>query len=357
MDKNMILVINPGSTSTKMALFEHDILVDKTSIKHDANDLLKYNKIIDQLPYRMKAINETIKSYGLDLNRLRAVVGRGGLLKPIESGTYLVNEAIIHDLSMAKRGEHASNLGAIIAYQIAKPLGINAYIVDPVVVDEMSDIARVSGMKEIERISTFHALNHKAVARKVAKMLDKPYESCKFVLAHLGGGISVAAHLNGKVIDVNNALDGDGPMSPERSGTVPLGPLYNMCFSGEYSLKDIKQKNYGAGGLVSYLGTNDAEVIQKRIQAGDTYAKLIYDAMCYQISKEIGAISTVLKGDIDAIILTGGLAHDTYTCEQIKSSVSFIARVIVIPGEDELSALNEGALRVLNGTEQPKIYG
>lgn len=356
MQKDLILVINPGSTSTKLALFENETLIEKTSIKHDSKTILKYHRIIDQLPFRVQAIKKAMTDYNLDLNRLRAVVGRGGLLKPMESGTYVVNEAIIQDLTLAKRGEHASNLGAIIAYQIAQPLGINAFIVDPVVVDEMSNIARISGMKEIERISTFHALNHKAVARRVAKMLQKPYESLNLIVAHLGGGISVAAHEKGKVIDVNNALDGDGPMSPERSGSVPLGPLYNMCFSGDYSIKDIKNKNYGAGGLVSYLGTNDALDVQERINQGDPYAKLIYDAMCYQIAKEIGAISTVLKGDVDAIVLTGGLAHDDYTTAEIMSRVAFIAQVFIIPGEDEMTALNEGALRVLNHEEQAKVY-
>lgn len=352
----MILVINPGSTSTKLALFLDDVLVNKTNIKHHTSELLKFNHVIDQMPYRMVAINEAIKSYNLDLKRLRAVVGRGGLLKPIESGTYLVNEAILADLASAKRGEHASNLGAIIAHNIAQPLGIDAFIVDPVVVDELNDIARISGMKEIERTSVFHALNQKAVGRKAASMLNKPYHELNLIIAHLGGGISVAAHQYGRVIDVNNALDGDGPMSPERSGSVPLGSLYAMCFSGKYTLSDIKAKNYGVGGLVAYLGTNDAQEIVERIKSGDLYAKLIYDAMCYQVSKEIGAISTVLKGRVDAIILTGGLAYDKYTCDSIIESIGFIGRVIFIPGEDEMSALNEGALRVLNGNELAKIY-
>lgn len=356
MDKNMILVINPGSTSTKLALFQDTVLVNKTTIKHASKDLQKYNRMIEQLPYRMESINETISSYNLDLNKLRAVVGRGGLLKPIESGTYLVNDAILTDLRLSKRGEHASNLGAIIAHQIAKPLGIEAFIVDPVVVDELTDIARISGMKEIERTSVFHALNHKAVGRKAADILNKPYEETNLIIAHLGGGISVAAHQNGRVIDVNNALDGDGPMSPERSGSVPLGALYKMCFSGDYTLEDIKSKNYGLGGLVSYLGSNDAQEINLSIKAGDQKSKLIYDAMCYQIAKEIGAISTVLKGNIDAIVLTGGLAYEAYTCESIIARVSFLGRVIIIPGEDEMTALNEGALRVLNGKENAKVY-
>lgn len=356
MEKNLILVINPGSTSTKVALFKDKEMLSTTSIQHDSKELIKYNKIIDQLDYRMSMLNDAIESYGLNLSSLRAVVGRGGILKSIESGTYLINDRVIEDLLEAKRGEHASNLGALMAKRISDPLNIPAFIVDPVVVDEMNDIARISGMKEIERTSIFHALNHKAVARVVSEKLERPYQDLNLIIAHLGGGVSVAAHEKGRVIDVNNALDGDGPMSPERSGTVPLGPLYTMCFSNEYSLKDIKRKNYGAGGLVSYLGTSNAKEVLKMIDNNDSYAKLIMDAMCYQISKEIGAISTVLKGRVDAIVLTGGLAHNPYITRYITESVSWISTVHVFPGEDEMSALNEGALRVLNHEEQVKLY-
>ncbi|MDX9807507.1 MAG: butyrate kinase [Acholeplasma sp.] len=351
-----LLIINPGSTSTKVALFENQTQVIKKSIAHDPTTLKQFKRMIDQYDFRKQAILDFIREAGYDVKQLTAVVGRGGLLKPLASGTYRVNETMISDLRNAIRGEHASNLGALIADAIAKPLSIPAFIVDPVVVDEMHDLARYTGMKEIERVSTFHALNQKAVAKRAAKDLGKPYESLNLIIAHLGGGISVGSHERGKVIDVNNALDGDGPMSPERSGSVPLGPLYKMCFSGQYTLDDIKRKNYGEGGMVAYLGTNDGMEIMKRIQSGDPLATKIHEVMCYQISKEIGAASTVLKGQVDAIILTGGFAYNKLTTDLITSRVSFIAPVHIYPGEDEMLALAEGALRVLNQQEEVKVY-
>ena len=351
-----ILAINPGSTSTKLAVYEDSKCVFSSSIKHDSQTILAFNHIIDQYDFRMDAIMNELSKDGIDLSELNAVVGRGGMLKPIPSGTYEVSDAMINDMKEAKRGEHASNLGCLIAKSIADQYKIPSFIVDPVAVDEMDDIARYTGMPEIKRDSLFHALNHKAVARKVAKDLHKPYEELNLILVHLGGGISVAAHHLGRVIDVNNALDGDGPMSPERSGEVPIGPLYKMVFSGKYTLNEIKRKNYGQGGLVAYLGTNDGATINKRIQAGDEKAEFIHRVMCYQIAKEIGAYATVLKGNVDAIVLTGGLAYNKLTVELIKERVSFISKVLVYPGEDEMEALAEGALRVLNGEEKAKVY-
>jgi butyrate kinase len=351
-----LLIINPGSTSTKVALFENQTQLIKKTISHDPRTLKQFKRMIDQYDFRKQAILDFISEAGYDVHQLTAVVGRGGLLKPLASGTYQVNEAMKSDLRNAIRGEHASNLGALIADAIAQPLGIKAFIVDPVVVDEMHDLARYTGMKEIERVSTFHALNQKAVAKRASKDLGKPYESLNLIIAHLGGGISVGSHQHGKVIDVNNALDGDGPMSPERSGSVPLGPLYKMCFSGQYTLDDIKRKNYGEGGMVAYLGTNDGMEIMKRIQAGDVLATKIHEVMCYQIAKEIGAAYTVLKGQVDAIILTGGFAYNKLTTDLITARVSFIAPVHIYPGEDEMLALAEGALRVLNQIEEVKIY-
>lgn len=351
-----ILAINPGSTSTKLAVYQDDQCIFSSSIKHDSQTILAFNHIIDQYDFRMDAIMDELKKNRIDLSTLNGVVGRGGMLKPIPSGTYEVSEQMITDMKEAKRGEHASNLGCLIAKTIADQYRIPSYIVDPVAVDEMDDIARFTGMPEIKRDSLFHALNHKAVARKVAKDLHRPYEELDLVLVHLGGGISVAAHHLGRVIDVNNALDGDGPMSPERSGEVPIGPLYKMVFSGKYTLKEIQRKNYGQGGLVAYLGTNDGATINKRIQAGDEKAEFIHRVMCYQIAKEIGAYATVLKGHVDAIVLTGGLAYNTLTVELIKERVSFISDVLVYPGEDEMEALAEGALRVLIGEEKAKIY-
>jgi len=351
-----ILAINPGSTSTKLAVYENEECVFKTNVKHETEKIQTFKNIIDQYDFRHEAILEALKKAGIDLTELDAVVGRGGMLKPIESGTYAVNDAMIDYMKKAPRGEHASNLGCVIAKEIGDQFKIPSFIVDPVAVDEMDDIARYTGMPEIKRDSLFHALNQKAVALKAAKDLEKPYDELNLIVAHLGGGISVGAHQLGRVIDVNNALDGDGPMSPERSGSVPLGPLYKMIFKGEYTLEDIKRKNYGQGGLVAYLGTNDGYEIEQRIKQGDEEAKFIYSVMCYQISKEIGSCATVLKGKVDAVILTGGLAYDKYAVDLIKERTSFIANMLVYPGEDEMEALAYGGLRVLRNEEQAKIY-
>jgi butyrate kinase len=351
-----ILAINPGSTSTKLAIYEAEKLIYKESVKHDAIEISKFEHIIDQYDFRMKAIHEAIQKSKINLEQLDAIVGRGGMLKPIEGGTYEVNDTMIDFIKLAPRGEHASNLGCIIAKTLGDELGIPSFIVDPVAVDEMEDIARFTGMPEIKRDSLFHALNQKAVALKASKDLGKDYKELNLIIAHLGGGISVGVHKNGRVIDVNNALDGDGPMSPERSGSVPMGPLYKMVFSGKYTLKEIQRKNYGQGGLVAYLGTNDGFEIQQRIKSGDEKARFIYEVMCYQVAKEIGSCSTVLKGKVDAIILTGGLAYDTIAVQWIKERVDFIAPVMVYPGEDEMEALAFGGLRVLKGEEKAKIY-
>jgi butyrate kinase len=278
------------------------------------------------------------------------------MLKPIPSGTYLVNEEMINDLKNLKYGAHASNLGALIAVEIAKPLNIPSFIVDPVAVDEYEDIARISGMPMIERVSIFHALNQKAIARMVAKDHNKKYEDMNLLVVHMGGGISIGAHHKGRVIDVNSALDGDGPMTPERSGSVPIGPLTKLCFSGKYTYEEIRRLNYGQGGLSAYLNTNDARIITKRIKEGDTYAKAIFDAMIYQIAKEIGAYATVLKGQVDFIVLTGGLAYQEYLVDSLKERILWIAPVLTYPGEDELLALAQGALRVITKEENPKTY-
>ena len=351
-----ILTINPGSTSTKIALFKDHECIFKTTLRHPSEALKPFASVYEQYPFRKEAILNTLHQHNVTLTDLDAVVGRGGMLKPIASGTYEVNLAMLEDLKAAKRGEHASNLGAIIAHELALMAGVKAYIVDPVAVDEMDDIARVTGMVGIERQSLFHALNQKAVARKAAQHLQKPYESLNLIIAHLGGGISVGAHHQGKVIDVNNALDGDGPMSPERSGGVPIGPLYHRAFSGEVTLSQMKKFNYGEGGLVAHLGTNDGAEIEKRIQEGDSKARFIYEAMAYQIAKEIGSCATVLKGHVDAIVLTGGLAYDALLTSWIKERTDFISPVIIFPGEDEMEALALGALRVLNHEETVKEY-
>ncbi len=351
-----ILVINPGSTSTKVALFSSEQLLFDKKIEHSSEELSVFHKINDQYQFRLNIILNFLREKGISLSVLDAVVGRGGLLHSIPSGTYRVNEKMLEDLRSGVMGEHASNLGGLLAQGITESLSIPAYIVDPVVVDEMKPVARVSGMPEIPRISIFHALNQKAVARKAASDLGKDYEKVNFIIAHLGGGISVGVHCKGHVIDVNNALDGEGPFSPERSGGVPIGALARLCFSGKYSRDEIKKKIKGKGGLVAYLSTNDVREAVKKIKLGDKKAKLILEAMAYQVAKEIGAGATVLKGQIDAIILTGGIAFNNEFIDIVKDRVSFLSLVMVYPGEEEMLALCEGALRVLKGEEVEKVY-
>ncbi len=356
MNTYKLLVINPGSTSTKIGVFNNEELVLEETLRHSNEELANYSTVFEQYQFRKNIILDILKEKGIEIKELSAVVGRGGLLKPIPGGTYRVNEEMLKELKECIRGEHASNLGGAIANEIASQLGIPSYIVDPVVVDELDDIARVSGMPEIQRISIFHALNQKAVARRFARDNDKSYEELNLIVAHLGGGISVGAHKNGKVVDVNNALDGEGPFSPERSGGLPVGDLVKLCYSGKYTLAEMKKKIKGCGGLVAYLGTNDARVVCQMIEDGDKNARLVYEAMAYQVAKEIGSMSTVLEGQVDGIILTGGIAYDAMFTAWIKERVDFIADVTVYPGEDELIALAEGGLRVLRGEEQAKEY-
>ena len=352
-----ILTINPGSTSTKIAVFDNEDLVFEKTLRHSSEEIGKYEKISDQFEFRKTVIEDALTEGGIKTSDLDAVVGRGGLLKPIEGGTYIVNEAMIDDLKVGVLGEHASNLGGIIAKEIGDAVNVPSYIVDPVVVDEMDDVARISGSEDIDRKSIFHALNQKATARRAAKELEKEYFDCNFIVAHMGGGISVGAHEKGKVIDVANALDGEGPFSPERSGGLPVGDLVKMCFSGKYTQDEIKKKIKGNGGLVGYLNTNDGREVESRIEAGDEKAKLIYEAMAYQVSKEIGSCASVLKGNVDAILLTGGIAYSKMFTGMIEERVNFISDVKVYPGEDEMIALAQGGLRVLNKEEEPKNYG
>jgi butyrate kinase len=356
MAKERILVINPGSTSTKIALFQGEELVFAETLHHSSKELGTCKRVIDQFPLRRRALETFLQEKKIDLESLAAVVGRGGVLTPVVGGTYTVNREMITELREAPRGEHASNLGALLANEIAAAVGIPAYIVDPVVVDELEPLARVTGMAGIKRRSIFHALNQKAVARRAAKELGRSYTEVNLVVAHLGGGISVGVHSNGRVIDVNNALDGDGPFSPERSGGVPAGDLIRLCFSGKLTEREIYRNIVGGGGLVGYLGTNDAREIEERINKGEEEAQFYYEAMAYQIAKEIGAASTVLKGQLDAIVLTGGLAHSNLLTGWIRERVNFLAPVLIYPGEGELEALAQGALRVLRGEEKAKLY-
>lgn len=351
-----ILVINPGSTSTKIGVFDNEVSIFEKTIRHETESINNFASIIDQYEFRKTTILETLDNEGINISKLSAVCGRGGLLRPIKGGTYSVNDLMLTDLRSGYAGQHASNLGGIIAFEIASGLNIPAFIVDPVVVDELEPIARISGFSLIERKSIFHALNQKAVARRVAKELGKKYNDLNLIVTHMGGGITVGVHKQGKVVDVNNGLHGDGPFSPERAGTVPVGDLVALCFSGEYYREEIMKKLVGQGGLVGYLGTNDAVKVEQQIAAGDVEAKLIYDAMAYQVAKEIGSASAVLSGKVDAIILTGGLAYGKGFVKAITDRINWIADVIVHPGENELQALAEGALRVLRGEEEEKVY-
>lgn len=351
-----LLIINPGSTSTKIAVYDDENIVFEETLRHSTEEICKFEKIYDQYEFRKNIIVETLGKNNIEIESLDGAVGRGGLLKPIEGGTYVVNDRMLEDLKMGLNGEHASNLGGILAYEIANEVGKASFIVDPVVVDEMADIARISGLKGIERKSIFHALNQKAVARRYADEVKKDYNELNLIVAHLGGGISVGAHKKGKVIDVNNALDGEGPFSPERSGSLPVGDMIKLCFSGKYTLHEVKKMLKGQGGLVSYLDSNDGIEVSKRIANGDKYAELIYKAMSYQVAKEIGSLSTVLSGDVDAIILTGGIAYDKEFVSWIEKRIDFISDVVVYAGEDELKALAEGGLRVLRKEETSKLY-
>ena len=357
MDEQRILAINPGSTSTKIAVFQGSKSIFLKNIKHTAEELQPFKSIIDQFSFRKDIILKELKEAEIRIDLITAIVGRGGLVKPIESGVYEVNEALINDLHESKLGEHASNLGGLIAHEIAESLdGARAFIADPVVVDELEDVARFTGHPKFVRHSIFHALNQKAIARKYAKSVDKPYNELNLIVAHLGGGISVGAHKKGRVIDVNNALDGDGPFSPERTGTLPCGQVAKLCFSGEYTHDEVKKMIKGEGGFVAYLGTNDAYEVEMRVKDGDEEAKKVHDAIAYQLGREVGSLATVLKGEVDAIIFTGGMAYDKMLIDYIKEMVSFIAPVVVYPGEDEMEALAMNGYMVMKGEVEPKVY-
>jgi butyrate kinase len=357
MNKYRILAINPGSTSTKIAVYENEKNVFLKNIKHTTEELTPFSDIASQYEFRKEAILSELKNAGQEVESIEVIVGRGGLIKPIPSGIYEVNETMKYDLFHPTLGEHASNLGGLIAADIAQSLNnIKAYIADPVVVDEMEDIARIAGHPEFERVSIFHALNQKAIARKFASETDSEYDYLNLIVVHLGGGISVGAHLKGRVIDVNNALDGEGPFSPERSGTLPIGQMAKLCFSGKVQLSEVKKMIKGNGGLVAYLGTNDAYEVEMRAKDGDEKAQFISNAMSYQVAKEIGSLAAVLKGEVDAILLTGGIAFNKQFCHFIEEMVSFIAPVKIYAGEDEMLALAMNGLMVLRNEIEPKEY-
>ncbi len=353
-----ILAINPGSTSTKISVFDNHNDIFTVNIKHTTEEICAFNKVMDQYDFRKKVILKELEHAGITLSSINLIVGRGGLLKPISGGVYKINDAMIRDLKNEVSGTHPSNLGGILAFEISKEIGDNvaSYIVDPPIVDEMEPQARISGMPEIPRRSIFHALNQKAVARRFAREHNVKYEELNLIVVHIGGGITVGAHKQGRVVDVNNGLDGEGPFSPERSGGVPVGDLVKMCYSGKYTEDEIKKKITGQGGLVAYLGTNSAYEVGKKVKDGDKESEKIYRAMAYQISKEIGSMAVVLNGKIDAIILTGGVAYDEVFCKWIEEKAGFLAKVIIYPGEDEMKALEEGVYFAVKGEMEIKEY-
>ena len=318
-----ILVINPGSTSTKIGVYEDETLLFEETLRHSTEEIAKYATIVDQKDFRKELIVDILAKNSFDIKSLNVVVGRGGLLKPIPGGTYPVSDALLADLKAGVQGQHASNLGGILAREIGDEIGVPSYIVDPVVVDEMEPVARYSGIPELPRISIFHALNQKAVAKRYAKEQSVSYDSLNLVVVHMGGGVSVGAHKNGKVVDVNNTLDGDGPFSPERSGGVPAGALVKMCFSGQYTQAEVYKKINGKGGLNGYLGTNNMrDVAERAFEKGDEEAAGVFHAFTYQVAKEVGAMAAVLNGKVDQILLTGGIAYSDYVTSEIKEKVS-----------------------------------
>jgi butyrate kinase len=357
MDSPLILAINPGSTSTKIAVYSGSSPKFIQTLRHSNQELEGFGIITEQFSFRKDIIMRSLEEECIDISSLKVIMGRGGLLKPVESGIIEVNQAMLDDLSSCRYGEHASNLGGMIAYDIASSIdGAMAFITNPVVVDEFDDKARFSGHPLLPRRSIFHALNQKAVARQHARSILRKYEDLNLIVVHLGGGITVGAHKKGRVVDVNQGLDGDGPFSPERSGTLPVGDLVRLCFSGKYSQQEIMKMIKGQGGMVAYLDTNNAQKVSNMIADGDDNAKLVYDAMAYQVAKEVGAMGSVLSHEIDGILITGGIAHDKYFTNQIVSYVHRMAPVHIYPGEDEMEALAMNGLRVLKGQAEIKTY-
>ena len=353
-----VLAINPGSTSTKIAVYNDKEAVFTKTLRHDPNELDAFGGIIEQYEFRKNLVLKAMEENGVHKESLNAVVGRGGLIKAVPGGTFAINKKLLSDLQDPTLWGriHASNLGAFIAHSIAEELSLPSFIVDPVTVDEFDDIARISGIKEIERKSLFHALNIRYIAINLAEELGKKFEESNMIGVHMGGGITVAAIKQGKVVDVNNALLGMGPFSPQRSGALPIGDLVELAFSGKYTKKELLTKLSKNSGLLEYLGTDSGIEIEERVEKGDNEALFIMDAMSYQVSKEIGACATILKGKVDAIFITGGLAYNTCITAFIKNACSFIAPIHMFPGEKEMEALSQGAVRVLKGKEKVKIY-
>ena len=350
------LIINPGSTSTKIGVFEDETLLFEETLRHSTEEISQYASIVDQKDFRKNIIVNLLNEKNFDINSLNMVVGRGGMLKPIPGGTYAVTDDLLEDLKIGKQGQHASNLGGILAREIGDSIGAPSFIVDPVVVDEMMPIARYSGVPELPRTSVFHALNQKAVAKRYANEIGKAYTDLNLIVVHMGGGVSVGAHKNGRVVDIFNALDGDGAFSPERAGSVPSGALIKMCFSGKYTEKEVYKKIVGNGGFNAYMGTNDMRDVEKAVLAGDEQAIEYRDAFVLQVAKDMGSMACVLDGKVDQIVVTGGIAYDKGVVAGLRERAEWIAPFTVYPGEDELLALVQGGLRVINGVEEAMKY-
>lgn len=351
-----MLIVNPGSTSTKVACFDGDRRVDEQVIRHDGSRLAEFDNVVEQFDFRMEGINSWIDSLSLSAGQLRAVVGRGAPLRPLEGGSYRITDAMLEDLRNARWSNHASNLGAIIASHLGERFDVPSLISDPITVDNFTDIARVSGLPEIERKCRVHALNIKEVCRREAARKDKRLDEVSYVAVHMGGGVSVAALNKGKVVDVNDALIGMGPFSPDRAGALPIGALVKLCYSGKQTEKEMITKLSKQSGLVAYLGQSDLREVEKMIDSGDEKALLYFNAMAYQIAKEIGQAAVALAGEFDAIVLTGGMAHSERLVAEIKKYAAFLGDVIVVPGELEMEALAAAGVRFLSGTEELKEY-
>lgn len=350
-----VLAINPGSTSTKIAWFKDGLEEWRETVRHDPDALSEFPSVAGQFQFRLDTIAEAVASRGASLDDLSAVAGRGGLVEPVPGGTYRVDDALLKRLRMGKPWEHASNLGGILADAICRPRGIPAFIVDPVAVDEMDPVAKVTGLPDLPKASLGHALNVKATVRRAARDLEKDWDELNFIVAHVGGGITVCAHERGRMVDLNNAND-FGPFSPERAGGLPAGDFLRLCFDGGRTEKEMLRRVVGGGGLVAYTGTSDVREVKDLISRGDEGARTAYEAMAYGVAREIGAMAAALSGRVDAILVTGGVAYDGDFVSRVQRRVQWIAPVLVYPGEDEMPALAEGAFRVLKGEEREKIY-
>lgn len=350
-----ILVINPGATSTKIAVFDGSEPILKQTVEHHGDELQGFARVADQYPYRRDLILNVLTNAGIAFDSLNAIVGRGGLLMPLTGGTYKVNQHMVEDLKTAVRGEHASNLGGVLAYGLAEKSGVPAFIVDPVSVDELDPVARISGSPDIDRVSMSHALNMKAVARKVASEMGKKYPELNLIVVHLGTGVTLSAHRGGRMIEICDGKE-EGPFAPDRCGGLPASQLVKLCFSGKYTYDELRTRLFGNGGFYAYLGTKDMREVERRADEGDAQAELLLQAFTYQIAREIGAMSTVLEGNVNRIVITGGIAYSTRIIKDITKRVKHIAAISVVPGEEELEALAAGALRVLRGEEEAQTY-